>query len=206
MTTDKMRSSEEFLRNRYESTGFWNIPKIFLQDIDLNGLELISYSDIKPHDKLNCHRAVHFFVDDYRFESVYRQPEKYLEKLRQYRFAITPDFSLYSDMPRWLQLKSVGKNRWCGAYWQSKGLRVVPSVSWADSFSFDFCFDGLPKNGIVAVGMNGCKHSRFAFMKGYNAMLNHLTPKSVICLGKPFPEMKGNIVAVRFADARKAVR
>ena len=43
-------------------------------------------------------------------------------------------------MPLALQIESVFKNRWCGAYWQSKGLKVIPTVSWGDERSFDFCF------------------------------------------------------------------
>lgn len=206
MTSEMMRSSEKFMRNKHECAGFWNMPRIQPQDIDVSELELISYSDTKPNDRLNCHKAVHFFIDDYRFESVYRNPEQTIRKLRQYRFVISPDFSLYADMPRWMQLKSTGKNRWCAAYWQSEGLQVVPSVSWSDTYSFGFCFDGLPRNCTVAVGMNGCKHSRFGFMNGYNAMRKTLDPKAIICLGEPFPEMEGNIIVVRLADARKAVR
>lgn len=206
MTSELMRHDEKFMRNGYGSSGCWNIPSIKHQEIPLSNLELISYSDTKPNDKLNRHRAVHFFIDDYRFESVYKTPERNLAKLAQYRFLISPDFSVYADMPRWRQIESVAKNRWCGSYWQSKGFYVIPCVSWSDSQSFDFCFDGIQENAIVAVGMIGCKHSRLAFMNGYDAMLKKLNPSSIICLGNPFPEMKGNLIPVKFADARKAVR
>ena len=206
MTSEKMRHDEKFMRNGYGSAGCWNLPTISLQDIPLDNLELLSYSDTKPNDKKNKHRAVHFFIDDYRFESVYINPEKSLVKLSQYRFLISPDFSVYADMPRWRQILSVAKKRWCGAYWQSKGLLVIPSISWADTQSFDFCFDGVPKNATVAISVNGCKHTRRAFMNGYKAMLKMISPKCIICLGKPFPEMEGNIVVVKFSDARKAVR
>lgn len=54
--------------------------------------------------------------------------------------------------------------------------------------------------------MNGCKHSRLGFLNGYNAMLKTLSPSNIICLGKPYPEMKGNIISIKLADARKAVR
>lgn len=206
MTSTTMKHDEMFMRNRYNGSGRWNIPLVRNQNLALSDLSLISYSDTKPNDVLNRHRAVHFFIDDYRFESVYRTPEKNLTKLAQYRFLITPDFSVYADMPRWRQIESVAKNRWCGAFWQSKGLSVIPCVSWSDSQSFDFCFDGLPHNATLAVGLNGCKHSRMAFMSGYNAMLKALTPRTIICLGMPFPEMDGDILSIPFADARKAVR
>ena len=31
------------------------------------------------------------------------------------------------------------KNRWGGAYWQSSGLTVIPTISWGDERSFEFC-------------------------------------------------------------------
>lgn len=206
MTSDAMRHDEKFMRNSYGSAGFLNFSKVIAQNISLEDLKLLSYSDTKKNDILNKHCAVHFFIDDYRFESVYKYPEKNLEKLSQYRFLISPDFSVYADMPRWRQIESVAKSRWCGAYWQSKGMIVVPCVSWSDTRSFDFCFDGIPKKATVAIGMNGCKHSRLGFLNGYNAMLKTLSPTSIICLGKPYPEMDGNIVSIKFSDARKAVR
>lgn len=36
-------------------------------------------------------------------------------------------------------------NRWCGAYLQSKGIRVIPTINWGTEKSFDFCFAGVPK-------------------------------------------------------------
>lgn len=206
MTSLQMRMDKRFMRPQSRKSGPWNMSEIKPQNIPLDNLELISFSDTKPNDRLNRHRAVHFFVDDYRFESVYAHPDRHLEKLAQYRFVISPDFSTYADMPRWRQIESIGKSRWCGAYWQQKGLSVIPSVTWSDALSFDFCFDGLPTNATVAIGMNGCKHARRAFMSGYNAMLERLSPKNIICLGKPFPEMRGNIIPIKLSDARKAIR
>lgn len=48
--------------------------------------------------------CVHFFLDDYRFETVWNRPFKALEALRPYRTLLTPDFSLYRDWPLTLQL------------------------------------------------------------------------------------------------------
>ena len=42
--------------------------------------------------------AVHFFVDDYRFETVWSRPRKALEALAPYTTLLSPDFSLYRDL------------------------------------------------------------------------------------------------------------
>jgi hypothetical protein len=109
-------------------------------------------------------------------------------------------------MDLWRQLESVAKNRWVGAYWQSKGLTVIPTISWGLSQSYEFCFDGVEKGSTVAVGMVGCKQSGYNFMRGYNEMLKRLEPEKIICFGSPFDEMQGNIITVDYRDSRKVVR
>lgn len=144
-------------------------------------------------------------MDDYRFNGIYDCPERTLPRYSQYAFLLSPDYSTYSDMSLWRQLENVAKNRWVGAYWQSKGLTVIPTVSWGLAQSFDFCFDGIERNSTVAIGMIGCKRSKLRFMRGYNAMLEKIEPSKIICFGTPFPEMDGNIITVDYADSRKAV-
>ena len=86
-------------------------------------------------------------------------------------------------MPRWLQLKNVAQNRWCGAYWQDKGLTVIPTISWGLSQSFDFCFEGVEKGSVVAVGTVGCRRAKLNFMRGYDKMLEIIQPQAIICYG-----------------------
>lgn len=180
------------------------------------GIKVIPYSAIaqskrwlliKSNDSsVNTQNGVHFFVDDYRFNGIYNNPEKSLAKYSQYAFLLTPDFSTYADMSLWRQIESVAKNRWCGAYWQSKGLIVIPTISWSTPSSYDFCFDGVEENSIVAIGMIGCKQNRLNFMRGYYAMLEKIRPETIICFGTPFPEMQGNIVTVDYRASRKVER
>jgi len=206
-TSVSMRSNPLFMRNTFQESGRWGIPLVKKQDVDLSNVSLIACSDTRSNDNsVNVKCGVHFFVDDYRFENIYRNPEKSLQKYAQYAFLLTPDFSTYADMNLWRQMESVAKNRWCGAYWQSKGLTVIPTISWSTPSSYDFCFDSVEENSIVAIGMIGCKQNRLNFMRGYYAMLEKIHPKTIICFGTPFPEMQGNIVTVDYRASRKVVR
>jgi len=199
-----IRNDEKFLRNNYEATGLLEIPLMKNQEIDLNEVKLLACSHTKAHEtEKYLQYGVHFYVDDLRFSGIYNNPEKTLQKYAQYRFLLTPDFSLYAEMPVWLQIENVAKNRWCGAYWQSKGLTVVPTISWSTPASYGFCFDGVEPNATVSVGMIGCKGSKQNFLRGYDKMLEKLSPKAIICYGKPFEEMQGNIIYVPFAHTRK---
>ena len=180
---------------------------IHRQEIPLDGVRLVACSDTRANDREeNKACGVHFFVDDWRFEGIYRQPEKTLSRYSQYAFLLTPDFSLYADMPLWKQIENVGKNRWVGAYWQNEGLLVVPTIAWSTARSFDFCFDAVEKHSTVAVGMIGCKGNKLGFMRGYNEMLTRLEPENVIVFGTPFSEMEGNIISVDYMSSRKVVR
>lgn len=207
MTSKNMRTNELFSRNSFITSGKWEIPVIEKQDIDFTNIELISFSDIRMNDnEHNKKKGVHFFIDDYRFENVYRNPEQSLGRLSQYKFLLTPDFSTYADMNYWRQLESVSHSRWVGAYWQEQGQLVIPTISWSTKKSFDFCFDGIEKNSIVAIGMIGCKHNKDEFLIGYEKMLEIIEPSHIICFGMPFDEMQGNLIVVDYLKSRRVMR
>ncbi len=132
-------------------------------------------------------------MHDWKFDKVYDKPDGEIDKLKRYHALLTPDFSLFTDMPLALQIESVFKNRWCGAYWQSQGLKVIPTVAWGDERTFDFCFDGIEQGSVVAVCTYYRENCEDDFMPGYNEMLKRIKPSAVICYDEPFAEMKGNI-------------
>lgn len=206
-TSKSMRSDNLFMRNEYSGHGKWNIPLIKKQAVDVENISLIACSDTRSNDnETNTKNGVHFFVDDYRFNGIYNNPEKSLRKYSQYAFLLSPDFSTYADMNLWRQLESVAKNRWCGCYWQEQGLTVIPTISWSTPRSYEFCFDGVEKNSIIAIGMIGCKQNKKEFLRGYDYMLSKIEPEAIICFGTPFDEMRGNIIPVDYRSSRKMVR
>lgn len=131
--------------------------------------------------------AVHFFLDDYRFETVWARPARALEHLRRYRVLLTPDFSLYADWPLVVQQWNVYRSRWCGRWWQSLGFQVIPTVSWSTPESFAFCFAGLPRQSLVAVSAQGVRldepAQRACFLAGYREMVARLAPSTVLAYG-----------------------
>ena len=208
MKSIEARTKQSFLRNEFDAFGKWNIPIIHKSKLSDQNIDLIGFQDTKSNDiDENKEKGVHFFIDDYRMEGVYNNIERSLNKLRQYKFLLTPDFSLYKDMPEVLQLHNVFKNRWCGAYWQSKGINVIPTISWGGPSSFAYCFDGIEKGSTVAVSTIGCKrNNKVSFMQGYNEMLAKIKPETIICFGKPFKEMTGTIIFVDYLSIRKVNR
>lgn len=180
------------------------IPKFVPKPGDFNDLLLIGFDKTHLEDRNHLDRMVHFFLYDYRFERVWKNPESDIEKLSRYRAVLSPDFSMYLEMAPVMQLYNVFRNRWCGAYWASKGMRVIPTVNWGDESTFDFCFEGIEKGSAVAVSTYmASEHGNHQdqkewFLAGYNEMLRQIEPEKIICYNTPFPEMRGDIVFVDY--------
>lgn len=201
------RTSPILLRNQFPGFGKWKIPMIPRfepQPGDFDDLLLIGFDKTHLEDQNHLNRMVHFFLYDYRFERVWKNPDSDIEKLSRYRAVLSPDFSMYLEMAPVIQLYNVFRNRWCGAYWASKGIRVIPTVNWGDESTFDFCFDGIERGSVVAVSTymasehgSRCDQKEW-FMAGYDEMLRRIEPEKIICYNTPFPEMQGDIVFVDY--------
>ena len=201
------RTSQALLRNQFPGKGKLQIPiipKFEAKPGDFDDLLLIGFDKTHLEDNNHLDRMVHFFLYDYRFERVWKNPDNDIEKLSRYRAVLSPDFSMYLEMAPVMQIYNVFRNRWCGAYWASKGIRVIPSVNWGDESTFDFCFQGIEKGSTVAVSTYMASESEHHkaqkewFMAGYNEMLRQIEPERIICYNTPFPEMQGNIVYVDY--------
>lgn len=203
----KYRTSPLLLRNQFKGEGTHRIPVIpraKLEAADFENLLLLGFDRTRLEGNNHLERMVHFFLYDYKFERVWKSPDADIEKLKRYRAVLSPDFSMYLEMNPTMQLYNTFRNRWCGAYFAMKGIRVIPTVSWGDENTFDFCFKGIPKGSTVAVStLMVSEHGSHAdqkafFMKGYNELLRQIEPERIICYNDPFPEMQGNIVFVDY--------
>lgn len=131
--------------------------------------------------------GVHFFLDDYRFERLWSNPDAYLPMLAKCGAVLSPDFSTYVDWPLAVQVYNHWRKHWLGAYLQSRGCTVIPTISWGDSTSHRWCFEGEPRGGIVAVGSRGSVRDpevREWFNAGFEAMVKQLQPEMVWAFGK----------------------
>jgi hypothetical protein len=129
---------------------------------------------------------IHFFMDDYKFERIWRMPRRYLSIIKKYGGAIAPDFSVFREMPLIQQAGNIFKGRVLGQWWAKNGVPVIPVARWGDERSLRFCFDGLPKKSVIAIGTHGCtkrKDDRRYFHDGFYALLDRLEPKTIVVYG-----------------------
>lgn len=180
---------ENYFKANFYSDNKWGIAtldKIEEKDIDLQDIEPISFNYVKTTKELS-NKLIHFFIDDYQFERLWNNPDKYINMLKKAKYVLTPDFSLYRDMDMAIQLYNTYKSRWVGAYLQSEGIKVIPTVSWSTEESYDFCFEGIEQGSVVAIATYGIakdKKAKELFYKGYEEMKRRLKPSLILCYGE----------------------
>lgn len=125
---------------------------------------------------------INSFVNDYLLERYWKNCWKYINKFSISSGIMSPDYSLLINMPKPLQIFNVYRNRYIGFEWQRAGLNVIPTISWSDYNSFEYCFNGIEKGSIVAVSNIGCINDKQKniFDAGYNEMIKRLQPKKII--------------------------
>lgn len=193
-----MLNFENLDKRIFDGDGRYNIPRIKPE-------RLYPLGDFIPANyALSCKepkdKNLHFFVDDYQFARHWNNPDRYIPVLRRFKAVCAPDFSTYTDMPLAMQIYNHYRKHWLAAYWQTRGITVYPTISWSTPDSYDWCFDGEPVGGIVAVSSVGTQSSKEAkrlFLRGYEAMMKLLNPSFVIFCGKVPEECDWNVIHIR---------
>lgn len=129
---------------------------------------------------------VHFYEDDASFERLWNHPNKYLPILKKYKGVITPDFSVYRDMPLVMQQWNIYRSRALGHWLQDNGIPVIVNVRWGDERTYDLSCTGVPINSTIAIGSHGCiklLRERRCFEQGLDYVVDKLHPKTIIVYG-----------------------
>lgn len=137
----KSRNYENLNKFIFDGIGQYGIPEIKPQSFTVDNW--ISFNFARSCDEPEKH-GIHFFIDDYQFMRLWKNPDAYLNMLSKFQAVCTPDFSTYTDFPVAIQIYNHYRKHWLGAYWQQHGVNVIPTISWSDKSSFDWCFDGEP--------------------------------------------------------------
>ena len=142
-----------------------------------------------------------FYIDDYKFDGprgIWHDWRHAIKVLRHFAGVITPDFSTYQDFPEAIKIHATYRMRLYG-YWLGKnGLPVINNVRWGTEETFDYCFEGIPKNSIVSIGTVGGGPrkliNRDRFETGLFAMVKELCPRTIVVYGSAkgacFDELK----------------
>lgn len=186
-----------FLLEGASYSGKYDMP-VVKSNIDKLPERLESYQKAGRKDRIILPgTALHFYIYDYLFDGehgvwnalirgVEFKKGFNLDKLDGYDCLIVPDLSLYGDMPLAMQIWNVYRSRVIAYALQQLGYKVIINVRWTDEASFDFCFDGIERGSVVAVGSYGCSKSlidRRMFDKGLEELIVRIQPECIIFYG-----------------------
>lgn len=172
-----------FLVENAEFDGLFEIPVI--RTSNLLPEKLITFSKAKrskDYDSWVC-----FYEHDESINCFWNSPKSYLSLLKNFKGVISPDYSLYYDMPFAQQIESTYKGRALGFWLQDNGIEVIPNVRWGDDRSFELACMGVEIGKTIAVGTHGCIKSvddKKRFIAGFDYVVEKLKPETVIVYGR----------------------
>lgn len=194
---DFKSKAREYGAERFRNNRGWNLDKVSVFDcagelqlptmapVDARPSGMLGFNFAKSTTKFN--KCIHFCIDDYQFERVWTYPDKYVDLLRKFECVVTPDFSVYTDMPYPMKLWNVYRGLALGHYWQECGLRVVPNATWSDEASLPWIFKGIPRGGTVFVstlGVARVKEYARECAKGFPELERQVRPSRILLLGE----------------------
>ena len=219
MTNEQFNSNYDvfhsFLVKDADYEGYIELPKIKTSNLIPKKLVPFSKAMSKSWNDFDC--WVMFYEHDVKFERLWNNPKRYLEKLKKFKGVISPDFSLYRNMPLVMQQWNTYRSRALAVWLQKNGIEVIPNVRFNDERTYDFCFDGIEKFKTVSVGTHGCiknKVDKDYFKKGLAELVKRLSPKIIIVYGATpddiFKVYKDSVIEIipfesEFSKSRKQV-
>lgn len=178
---------------------FWQMP--IIKNDNFIPSKLIGFNYAKTSKEKNV--GIHFYLDDYQFERLWNNPEEYIDILKQYECILSPDFSLYMDMPMPMKIWNIYRSRLIGQYYQSQGIKVIPTLSWAEEETFEFCFEGIPKGSIVSISTIGVKKNKEAlkiWKAGVDELIRRIEPSTILIYGGKLDYDYGNIKVIYYEN------
>ena len=160
---------------------------------------LIGFDEAKSIYKKNIQKDpnfyinafIHFFIDDHKFDgkrsSVWLNPESLLKIAKHFAGVISPDFSTYQDFPLPLKMYNIYRMRSFDFWLEQEDIVCIYNVRWGTVETWKYCFDGIPKNSVVAIGTvasdlrNG--DSKLLFENGFRKMIEVLAPTDIVIYG-----------------------
>lgn len=182
-----------------EFDSYSDIPICTCTNADIPS-HLVSYEDAKAiyRKKIKSglcdffeNAYIHFYVDDYKFDgkknSIWLYPDRAIDVIKHFSGVITPDFSTNADFPDPIKRYNTYRMRAFGCWMVQLGIPVINNVRWGTLETWSYCFDGIPKNSIVAIGTVASDLKllsvRPIFMDGLYKMTETLKPRTIIVYG-----------------------
>lgn len=189
----------DIISDEGQTEGFYQMP--IIKNDNYIPKDIIGFNYAKTNKEKNV--GIHFYLDDYQFERLWNKPEDYINILKQYECIFSPDFSLYMDMPMAMKIWNIYRSRLIGQYYQEQGIKVIPTLSWAEKETFEFCFDGIPKGSIVSISTIGVKRNKEAlkiWKDGVDELIKRIEPSTILIYGGKLDYDYGDIEVIYYKN------
>lgn len=144
------------------------------------------YDVIDPSNTAIC-----FYCNDYGFQPILGNPQRYVEKLKQYFCVVGLDASPYDNMPIVVQKSQIFLNLACTFYYGTQGIKVIPNVRLGDSRTLS-SLEAYPKQTLLAIGTHGFTKrldNRYIFANQIQIIIRELEPKGLCVYGPASDEL-----------------
>ena len=144
---------------------------------------------IQKNKEFRLNAYICFYLDDYLFDDIHGiwfEYNKAYKVIKHFGGIITPDFSTYEDFPCELKAWNIYRMRAFGFWCSTMGINVINNVRWSED-TIDICFNGIPKNTIVALGVVASHlrllKNRGEYEKYFIKMIEILNPHTILVYG-----------------------
>ena len=116
----------------YDSDNPFDIPNLRLDEQPTTGvLQPVAAWGADSRQKKGI-STYHFYVDDYRFEAIWKNPMKIC--ISGCKCVVEPNLSLFDTTPIAYGLHLIYKKRWIARYWQECGIKVYADLNVSQKF------------------------------------------------------------------------
>ena len=191
----------------YVKRDIYDIPFIEKDDIDIsdinNGKWLIKPNNMSQKDKFANRKIVHSFCYDRDLYRYYNDPVKFLHKAAAYYAVTSFDFSISAEWRFHEVYNATYNNRWIGAYAQSLGKRVIPTVGWTTPQFYDITFAGLRNGSVFLISTLSVNNSISSplFLQGYKELRRRFPDSPILAVGDEILGMDSDVCFIKYKDS-----
>ena len=189
----------------YESDNDFEIPNLLLE-MQADKLEL-PFVPWGAASRLRKDAATyHFYVDDYRFEALWKDPIKLLTS--GCKVIVEPNCSCHDQTPVAWGIQLIYKKRWLSRYLQECGIKVFADLNVAHKF-IEYNRMGIPQgyNAFFTRGLDGWMESLKSDLQVAQEISGLEKPNLIVYGGgkeiKKFCQEKGLLYVSDFINAKK---
>lgn len=195
-TCDLILNKQDILKDVefIDSTAPFPMPKV--HKVDPFKLPSVATPFSKALNGNDKDIIVVFYEPDTNFVRILHNPKRYVDPLKKFTCVVGPDLSQKIGMTPFINFHNHWWNMALTAFFQSKGVLMIPNVTWSNPASYSYSFIGIPKHSVISINCSGIKGNNAAmylWRKGYEEAVRILDPVLIIRYGEIMPGEREDI-------------